>query len=48
MKLEESPEFEHTNAAGAIVRNPLTTFIKNDWRNILRVISLRIVESCAY
>ena len=48
MKLEESPEFEHTKATGAIVKNPLTTVIKNDWRNILRVISLRIVESCAY
>ena len=48
MKLEESPEFEHTKAMGAIVKNPLTTVIKNDWRNILRVISLRIVESCAY
>ena len=48
MKLEESPEFEHTKAMGAIVKNPLATVIKNDWRNILRVISLRIVESCAY
>ena len=48
MKLEESPEFEHTKATGAIVKNPLATVVKNDWRNILRVISLRIVESCAY
>ncbi|MEV0946496.1 MFS transporter [Rhodococcus sp. NPDC049939] len=48
MKLEESPEFEDTKEAGAIVDNPLTTVIRNDWQNILRVISLRVVESCAY
>ncbi|WP_072688886.1 MFS transporter [Rhodococcus marinonascens] len=48
MKLEESPEFEDSKASGDIVDNPLTTVIRNDWRNILRVISLRVVESCAY
>ncbi|MFC9336372.1 MFS transporter [Arthrobacter sp. NPDC057009] len=48
MKLEESPEFVNAKHHGAIVKNPLATVFKNDWRNILRVISLRIVESCAY
>ncbi|AOW92521.1 MFS transporter [Rhodococcus sp. WMMA185] len=48
MKLEESPEFEDTKESGAIVDNPLTTVIRDDWRNIARVISLRVVESCAY
>lgn len=48
MKLEESPEFETAKSQGAIVKNPLATVFKNDWRNILRVIALRVVESCAY
>lgn len=48
LKLNESPEFEATKNAGAIVKNPFLTVIRDDWRNILRVISLRIVESCAY
>ncbi|WP_104139950.1 MFS transporter [Arthrobacter sp. ZGTC131] len=47
-KLSESPEFERVKAAGAIEKNPLLTVVRNDWRNVLRVISLRIVESCAY
>ena len=48
MRLSESPEFEQMKAEGKVVRNPFLTVIREDWRNILRVIALRVVESCAY
>lgn len=48
MRLNESPEFEAAKASGTIVRNPFFTVLREDWRNILRVIALRVVESCAY
>lgn len=48
MKLSESPEFEETKAEGRTVSNPVLSVVREDWRNILRVISLRVVESCAY
>lgn len=48
VKLEESPEFEETKASGETVKNPLATVLRDDWRNILRIIALRVVESCAY
>ena len=48
MRLAESPEFEAVKAEGKVVRNPFLTVIRQDWRNILRVIALRVVESCAY
>ena len=45
MKVSESPEFEETKARGELVKNPLLTVLKEDWRNILRVIGLRLAES---
>ena len=48
LRLHESPEFEEAKAKGNIVRNPFFTVIREDWRNILRIIALRVVESCAY
>jgi MFS family permease len=48
MRLSESPEFEIVKAEGKVVRNPFLTVIREDWRNILRIIALRVVESCAY
>ena len=47
-KLSESPEFEETKAAGQLERNPLGTVLRNDWTTILRIIALRVVESCTY
>ena len=35
-------------AKGKTERNPFVTTIREDWRDILRVIALRVVESCAY
>jgi MFS family permease len=48
LRLSESPEFEEVRARGKVVRNPFLTVLREDWRNILRVIALRVVESCAY
>lgn len=48
LRISESPEFEMAKATGKVVRNPFLTVIRNDWRNILRIIALRVVESCAY
>jgi MFS family permease len=45
LKVSESPEFEETKAKGELVKNPLLTVIKDDWRTILRVIGLRLAES---
>ncbi|MGO4192312.1 MFS transporter [Arthrobacter sp. YAF17] len=45
LKVSESPEFEETKARGELVKNPLLTVIKDDWRTILRVIGLRLAES---
>ena len=45
MKVSESPEFEETKARGELVKNPLLTVVREDWRNILRVIGLRLAES---
>lgn len=47
-RLSESPEFQEAQAKGATVRNPLLTTLREDWRSILRVIALRVVESFAY
>jgi MFS family permease len=47
-RLSESPEFEAAKADGKIEKNPFTTTLRRDWRSILRVIALRIVESFAY
>ncbi len=48
LRLSESPEFVMVKAAGKVVRNPFLTVLRDDWRNIVRVIALRVVESCAY
>ncbi|MFC4565195.1 MFS transporter [Nocardiopsis mangrovi] len=47
-RLSESPEFREAQASGKTERNPFLATLRNDWRGILRVISLRIVESFAY
>ena len=47
-RLSESPEFAEAKASGDTVKNPFLTTLREDWRNILKVIGLRIVESFAY
>ena len=47
-KIPESPVFEEVKARGEIVKNPITQVIREDWRNILRGIGLRIAETAGY
>ena len=47
-RLSESPEFEEAKVSGELVKNPFLTAWRNDWKSILRVVSLRIVESFTY
>lgn len=44
LKVGESPEFLETKERGELVKNPLATVLKEDWRNIVRIIGLRIAE----
>jgi MHS family shikimate/dehydroshikimate transporter-like MFS transporter len=47
-RVSESPEFETTREQGELARNPLVKVVREDWRNLLRVIGLRIVESAGF
>ncbi|WP_432181475.1 MFS transporter [Streptomyces sp. NBC_00063] len=47
-RLSESPEFQEAQASGETEKNPLRATLADDWRGILRVIALRVVESFAY
>src|SRR6476646_11763414 len=47
-KVPESPAFGEVKARGEIVKNPITQVIREDWRNILRGIGLRIAETAGY
>ena len=47
-KIPESPVFEEVKARGEIVKNPITKVLKEDWRNILRGIGLRVAETAGY
>ncbi|WP_405484538.1 MFS transporter [Streptomyces sp. NBC_00009] len=47
-RLSESPEFQEAQAGGNTEKNPFRATLADDWRGILRVIALRVVESFAY
>jgi MFS transporter, MHS family, shikimate and dehydroshikimate transport protein len=47
-KVPESPVFEDVKQTGHIVKAPIVEVIKNDWRNILRGIGLRVAETAGY
>lgn len=47
-RLSESPEFQEAKASGETEKNPFLATLADDWRGILRVIALRVVESFAY
>ncbi|NQX13823.1 MHS family MFS transporter [Microbacteriaceae bacterium VKM Ac-2855] len=47
-KVPESPVFEDVKTAGIIVKSPITQVIREDWRNIVRGIGLRIAETAGY
>lgn len=46
--IPESPVFEEVKEAGEMVKSPIVQVIKDDWRNILRGIGLRIAETAGY
>ncbi|WP_328631319.1 MFS transporter [Streptomyces sp. NBC_00356] len=48
LKVDESPQFEELKQSGEVVKNPLLTVVRDDWRNILRAFSLRIAETAGY
>lgn len=47
-KVPESPVFEDVKDEGKIVKAPVVEVLKNDWRNILRGIGLRVAETAGY
>ncbi len=47
-KVPESPVFDDVKEQGDIVKSPIVEVVKNDWRNILRGIGLRIAETAGY
>ena len=47
-KVPESPVFEDVKEHGDIVKSPIVKVIKEDWRNIVRGIGLRVAETAGY
>lgn len=47
-KVPESPVFEDVKEHGDIVKSPIVEVIRDDWRNIVRGIGLRIAETAGY
>ncbi|AYC39823.1 MFS transporter [Streptomyces griseorubiginosus] len=48
LKIDESPQFEELKESGEVVRNPLVSVLRDDWRNVLRAFCLRITETAGY
>lgn len=48
LKIDESPQFEELKKSGEVVRNPLLSVLRDDWRNVLRAFCLRITETAGY
>lgn len=47
-RVSESPDFEHSRKTDQILDNPVGAAVRNGWRNIVRIIGLRVVESGGY
>jgi MFS family permease len=47
-KVPESPVFEEVKDSGELVQNPIKQVLRDDWRNILRGIGLRVAETAGY
>ncbi|GGG66974.1 MFS transporter [Kocuria dechangensis] len=47
-KVPESPVFDDVKDHGDIVKNPIVQVIRDDWRNIVRGICLRVAETAGY
>ncbi|WP_417563111.1 MFS transporter [Microbacterium sp.] len=48
LKIEESPDFEEAKGKGEILASPVKEAVSREWATILRIIALRLVESCGY
>lgn len=46
--VSESPDFEKMKAAGEIHKRPAIEVLKRDWRNVVRIIALRLAETGGY
>lgn len=46
--VSESPEFEEVKQEGHIEKNPIGASLRNDWRNFLKAMGLRIAETATY
>lgn len=46
--ISESPEFKKMQVAGEIHKRPVIEMFKRDWRNVLRIIGLRLAETGGY
>lgn len=47
-KVPESPVFEDVRDSGDLVKAPIVEVLRDDWRNVLRGIGLRIAETAGY
>ena len=47
-KVPESPVFEEVKESGQVLKSPIVQVIKEDWRNIVRGIGLRVAETAGY
>jgi MFS family permease len=47
-KVPESPVFDEVKQQGGLVKSPVVQVVRDDWRNILRGIGLRIAETAGY
>ena len=47
-KVPESPVFEEVKISGQTVKSPVVEVIRDDWRNIVRGIFLRVAETAGY
>ncbi len=46
--VSESPEFEKAKEDNELVKNPVLSVLRHDWRNVLRAIGLRLAETCTF
>lgn len=46
--ISETPEFTALKRDGAIVKNPTAKVLRENWRDILRIIAMRIAEGTSY
>ena len=48
LRVAESPDFERLRDAGGLDRRPLVTVVREQWRDILRVIGMRISQAAGF